>query len=116
MMMCRFAARLIPPMIATGVAKMSGQGVATTSTASARIQSPVTATLITNAPLQVNFPTYTFTVRYNAAAVVDRSTLAGSDLLVTGPNGFAQTVTYLASCNSPVVVSTVNPPGRPLAS
>ena len=34
------AARLMPPMMATGVARMSGQGVATTSTASARTGSP----------------------------------------------------------------------------
>ena len=38
-MPCR-AARLIPPMIATGVARISGHGVATTSTASARTGSP----------------------------------------------------------------------------
>ena len=36
----RRAARLIPPMIATGVASSSGQGVATTSTASTREASP----------------------------------------------------------------------------
>ena len=49
----RRAARLIPPMIATGVARISGHGVATTRMASARIQScvshtamPQTATVI----------------------------------------------------------------------
>ena len=34
--MCRVAARATPPMIATGAARMSGQGVAITSTASTR--------------------------------------------------------------------------------
>ena len=37
--MDRRAARLMPPIIATGAAKMRGQGVATTSTASTRFQS-----------------------------------------------------------------------------
>ena len=37
---CRRAARLMPPITATGVARMSGQGVATTSTASTRVASP----------------------------------------------------------------------------
>jgi hypothetical protein len=36
----RRAARLIPPMIATGVARISGHGVATTSTARKRAESP----------------------------------------------------------------------------
>ena len=40
----RRAARLIPPMIATGVARISGHGVATTRMASARIQSCVSQT------------------------------------------------------------------------
>ena len=35
----RFAARLMPPMMATGVARINGQGVATTRIANARIQS-----------------------------------------------------------------------------
>ena len=39
-MICRLAARLMPPMIAIGVARMRGQGVATTRTASARVGSP----------------------------------------------------------------------------
>ena len=40
-MIPRRAARLIPPTTATGVARISGQGVATTSTASTRTGSPV---------------------------------------------------------------------------
>ena len=42
-MICRRAARLIPPMMATGVARMSGHGVATTRTASTRSGSPETS-------------------------------------------------------------------------
>ena len=42
MMMNRFAARLIPPMMATGVARISGHGVATTRIERTRIQSRVT--------------------------------------------------------------------------
>src|ERR1035437_9654213 len=41
MMICRRAARFIPPMIATGAARINGQGVATTRIASTRIESCV---------------------------------------------------------------------------
>jgi len=42
-MTCRRAARSIPPITATGAARISGHGVATTSTASTRPGSPDSA-------------------------------------------------------------------------
>ncbi len=68
-MICRRAARLMPPMIAMGVARMSGHGVATTSTASARRGSPddAHATAHTASVIGVNHTAYRSASRCSGA-------------------------------------------------
>ena len=77
----RLAARLMPPMIATGAARMSGQGVATTSTANTRFQSCDTNHAITQAAMVsgVNHTAHLSAVRcsglFEACALRTRSTM-----------------------------------------
>ena len=70
-MICRRAARLIPATIATGGARMSGQGVATTSTASTRVQSWLTRNAATHASAVrgVNHTAYRSASRWSGAFV-----------------------------------------------
>ena len=69
MTICRRAARLMPPMMATGVARIRGQGVATTSTASTRRASCDTrqATTHTASVSGVNQTAYRSASRWSGA-------------------------------------------------
>ena len=69
MMICRRAARFIPPMMATGAARISGQGVATTRIASTRSESCVANQAPTHAAMVagVNQTAYLSARRWSGA-------------------------------------------------
>ncbi|HEV8605071.1 MAG TPA: M12 family metallo-peptidase [Tepidisphaeraceae bacterium] len=83
------------------IADTTGNGVAAISLGTFPVNIPdvlaPTASLTTASNLTSNSTNYTFTITYSDNVAINLSTLDSSDILITGPNGFSASATYVGA-------------------
>ncbi len=98
-----------------------GFNVTPTTPVSGLYAPPTAVATTTNLNSLTTGSTYSFTVNYTDAALLLTSSLSSGDLLITGPNGYSQYATYIASATPTIdangyqhtaVMYQINAPGN----